>query len=213
MKKKLIKLTEQDLHDIIKEAINELDWKTVMNAARKRQPNDKEGADKLEKHAQQAFMKKHGKNGHSHNYEGDSPEYLGRRHYTTDRDFDLHGDRNFKTKNPTDRTWTDDETGETVTTRQYRHGTGTPHINYGQVFDDTAEITDADTFNGVRQRRHTFNYTKDGEKYNPNLSTVGDEISVSRDPEYNRRQDSMRQDMRDYYTGKAKYTKGKGWNQ
>jgi hypothetical protein len=195
----------------VNEALNELDWKTLMNAARKRQTYNKDKAEELERHAQKAFMRQHGRDGQNHNYEGDSPEYLGRRHYATDRDFNLHGDRHFKTKNPTHRTWTDDETGETVTTRQYRHGSGIPHINYGQVFDDTAEITDAHSFNGVHQRRHTFNYTKDGEKYNPNLSTVGDEISVSTNSDYNRRQNAMRKDMENYYTGKSKYHKGQGW--
>ena len=62
---KVIRLTESDLHNMIKEAINELDWKTYMNAAKAReeQGNDK-SSDKLMKHAQQQFNQKHGlKNG------------------------------------------------------------------------------------------------------------------------------------------------------
>ena len=38
--KQIIRLTEGDLHDIIRKSVNniiqELDWKTTMNAARKR---------------------------------------------------------------------------------------------------------------------------------------------------------------------------------
>ena len=51
-----------------------------------------------------------------------------------------------------------------------------------------------------------------GEKYDPYNSSVGDEISISQDKDYNARQDAMSKDMNDYYTGKSKYTKGKGWN-
>ena len=57
-----------------------------------------------------------------------------------------------------------------------------------------------------------YNYNKDGERYNPNLSSVGNEISQSKDKDYNDRQDRMAKDMNDYYTGKSKYKKGRGWN-
>ena len=44
MNKKFIRLTESDLHKIIKESVsrvlNEMDWKTYMNASRKAYNND-----------------------------------------------------------------------------------------------------------------------------------------------------------------------------
>ena len=59
--KKVIKLTESDLHKMIKEAINELDWKTYMNAAKARNDSGNyKSSDKLMKHAQQQFNQKHG---------------------------------------------------------------------------------------------------------------------------------------------------------
>ena len=58
---KVIRLTESDLHKIIKEAINELDWKTYMNAAKARYDSGNyKSSDKLLKHAQQQFNQKHG---------------------------------------------------------------------------------------------------------------------------------------------------------
>lgn len=67
MSKKLIRLTEGDLHRIIKESVNnilsEMDWKTYMNAAKARQEQGNyKSSDKLMKHAQQQFNKKHGLN-------------------------------------------------------------------------------------------------------------------------------------------------------
>lgn len=76
MNKNIIKLTESQLHNIIKESVNkvlsEADWKTFLNAARGRKKQaDKlrehpflhgrnsydDAADKLEKHAQETFQK------------------------------------------------------------------------------------------------------------------------------------------------------------
>ena len=58
---KVIRLTESDLHKMIKEAINELDWKTYMNAAKARYDSGNyKSSDKLLKHAQQQFNQKHG---------------------------------------------------------------------------------------------------------------------------------------------------------
>ena len=60
---KVIRLTESDLHNMIKEAINELDWKTYMNAAKAREgQGNHNSSDKLMKHAQQQFNTKHGLN-------------------------------------------------------------------------------------------------------------------------------------------------------
>jgi len=77
MNKKLIRLTESDLHQIIKESVNkvltELDWKTYANAARKRYDNayadnsgratnqqELEKGNQLSQAANNAFQKQHG---------------------------------------------------------------------------------------------------------------------------------------------------------
>lgn len=62
--KKRIKLTESDLHRVIKESvkhvISELDWKTYVNAANKRQAQGKqENANQLLGAANKSFNKKH----------------------------------------------------------------------------------------------------------------------------------------------------------
>ena len=77
MNKKLIRLTESDLHRIVKESVNkiltELDWKTYANAARKRYGNayadnsgratnrqELEKGNQLSQAANNAFQKQHG---------------------------------------------------------------------------------------------------------------------------------------------------------
>ena len=77
MNKKLIRLTESDLHRIVKESVNqvltELDWKTYANAARKRYDNayadnsgratnqqELEKGNQLSQAANNAFQKQHG---------------------------------------------------------------------------------------------------------------------------------------------------------
>lgn len=227
--KQIINLTESELKKVInesvKQVISELDWKTYMNASRKREeqannirkkhskefPNSilsgmrngyDDKSDSLENYAQQMFQKKHGKNGINHNYEGDSPSYKGRYSAEDDYDFDI--------KNPTqDEYWG----GEKAKVRHYRYGIGIPHKNYGELRDDTFDFgyNNEQGFSGYRERRHTMNYNKDGEKYNPHLSSVGDEISMSKENEYNDRQERMAKDMENYYTNNHKYTKGKGW--
>jgi hypothetical protein len=63
--KKIIRLTESDLHNIIKESVNnilsELDWKTYMNAARKRREQTPlSGGRELANYAKEQFRKQHG---------------------------------------------------------------------------------------------------------------------------------------------------------
>jgi hypothetical protein len=65
MSKKLVRLTEDDLHRIIKESVNniltELDWKTYANAADKRRKQGKNAYD-LEQAASKALSKKYNRN-------------------------------------------------------------------------------------------------------------------------------------------------------
>ena len=132
MKKKIIRLTEQGLHNVIKESVNkilsELDWKTYMNGARGRKAQadrfrDRLGSDirtvmddssdELEDYAADVFNRQHGRDGADYNYEGDSPEYGGRRHYFNDRDFRYHGDADFRLRNTPSRSWVGDD-GEEI---------------------------------------------------------------------------------------------------
>jgi len=209
--KKAIRLTESDLHKIIKESVNsiltELDWKTYMNAARKRkEQGEVDRASDLETYAQDVFAKKHGKGGLDYNYEGDSPSFKGR--YTKGRHGQAMNDSDFDVKNPTINHGNWEE-------RKYRFGKGIPYMNHGELRDDTYDYRNSldpnDVWDGETMRHHTMKYDKDGEKYDSYLSSVGNEVSVSQDDDYNARQDAMANDMRDYYAGKSKYTKGKGW--
>ena len=55
-------------------------------------------------------------------------------------------------------------------------------------------------------------YDKDGERYSPDFSSVGNEVSKSKDKDYNNAMSNMAKEMNAYYTGKAKYQKGKDWS-
>lgn len=64
MNKQVIRLTEGDLHKIIKESVSkiltELDWKTYMNAARARQAQgNSDKASNLEAYANNQFNRQH----------------------------------------------------------------------------------------------------------------------------------------------------------
>lgn len=166
----------------------------------------------LERYAQEMFSKQYGKNGEDHNYEGDSPSYMGRHDFRdTDTDFEV--------KNKDYKVWLDDDqdsetNGEEVRHRKYRYGKGVPHIKYGQLYDDTVDYIypNSKSWTQAIRRKHKMNYNGEGEHYDPYSSSIGDEVSISNDEDYNTRQNSMGKDMLDYYTGKSKYTKGKGWD-
>ena len=147
--KKIIRLTESDLHNIVKEsvnrALNEMDWKTYMNASKKRKLQGDElrakyhktilggrngyddKADELEKHAQTMFNKKHGKDGYPYQWEG-SPDYKGR--YTRGN---IYSDDDFETKAPTKQGWWKGEKADGI--RHYRRGEGFPLRNSGRSQD------------------------------------------------------------------------------
>ena len=233
--KKLIRLTEGDLHKIIKSSVKrvlqEADWKTYMNgskgfhdkAEKKRKdwnsmfPHTKgsternsydDKADELEKYANEKFNQKHGKNGYPYNYEGESPSYQGR--YSAPD----YGDIDFDIKNEPSNSWIDDETGEDTFQRKYRNGKADLGRDYAFLHDDTFDAIESPKggFSGGHERRDTRKFDKNGESYSPDFSTVGDEISQSTDSDYLDRQNAMAKDLNDYYTGKSHYTKGKGWD-
>lgn len=231
-KKNTIRLTESELHGIIKESVkkvlNEAKWMTYMNAARGRKaqadsvmadrekmfPHSKyaserneydNSADELEKYARQKFQKEHGRNGKPYQYEGDSSDYLG-------RDDHREGDWGYETRhNSGEKYWNGEEADRIG---HYRYGNGFPYLNHGELHDDTFDFADGGKggWSGTQKRKHTMHYDKDGERYVPEFSSVGNEISRSKDKNYNKALDDMSKEMNAYYTGKAKYRKGKGWS-
>ena len=227
MKKNRIRLTESYLHNIIKEVLNE-NWMTFMNAARGRKaqadairaerektfPHSQfaserneydDLADELEKHAQHTFQKQHGKNGKPYQYDGESSDYLGRNDYRED-------DWDYETKhNSGDKYWNGEEADRIG---HYRYGNGFPYLKHGELHDDTFDFADGgkEGWSGNQKRKHTMIYDKDGERYSPDFSSVGNEVSKSKDKDYNNAMNNMAKEMNAYYTGKAKYQKGKGWS-
>lgn len=227
--KKIIRLTESDLHNIVKEsvnrALNEMDWKTYMNASRKRKLQGDElrtkyhktilggrngyddKADELEKHAQTMFNKKHGKDGYPYQWEG-SPDYKGR--YTRGN---TYSDDDFETKAPTKQGWWEGEKADGI--RHYRRGEGFPLRNSGRIHDDQYDYAygnENDAWSGDFNGHRTDIIDGNGVKFSPELSSNADYMADYRDKDYMKSLDGMSKDMEDYYKGKSKYTKGKGWD-
>lgn len=228
--KKIVRLTESDLHGIIKNSVknilSEMDWKTYINASRKRKEQAKRlrdllgfdydrnsydnRADELEKHAQLMFNKKHGKDGYPYQWEG-SPDYKGRftrgQHYSDD---------DFETKAPTEKGWWHGENAEGI--RKYRHGEGFPSRNGGRIHDDTYDYAyggheEGDDWSGDHNAYRTERIDKNGNrKFDADLSTNPDYFNSSKDKNYVDALDRMADDMQDYYGGKSEYIDGKGWN-
>lgn len=223
-----VRLTESQLHSVIEESVkrmlSELDWKTYANAAKKRhdqyerlfkQPYMRnfasDYADKsheLLKHAEKAFNQKHGKNGYPYQYEGDSPAYQGRYTYNG-----LHNSEDdFEVKNPSQPGWWNGEKADGIS--HYRYGKGIPDINQGRIHDDMLDLAynDKEGWTGERQPHMTTIIDKDGERVDGHTSHQFDEyFRDSKDKDYRQAMDDMTDDMANYYQGKSKYIKGKGW--
>lgn len=223
-----VRLTESQLHSVIKESVrqmlSELDWKTYINAAKKRhdqyerlskQPYMRnfasDYADKsheLLKHAEKTFNQKHGKNGYPYQYEGDSPAYQGRYTYNG-----LHNSEDdFEVKNPSQPGWWNGEKADGIS--HYRYGKGIPGINQGRIHDDMLDLAynDKEGWTGERKPHMTTIIDKDGERVDGHTSHQFDEyFRDSKDKDYRQAMDDMTDDMANYYQGKSKYIKGKGW--
>lgn len=209
------------IKESLQNALNELDWKTYMNASKKRKKQADElrdkfnmggrnsyddKADDLEKYAQKTFNDKHGKDGNPYQWEG-SPNFKGR--YTVD---DYSGDNDFKEKAPTEKDkWWKGEKADGI--RKYRHGKGLPYRELGLVHDDEMEYAYSikDGWSGTHQAHRTDRINQDGVNFDPYLSSDTFNFHGSKNDEYNNALDNMRNNMKDYYTGKSKYIKGKGW--
>lgn len=223
-----VRLTESQLHTVIEESVrqmlSELDWKTYANAAKKRHDQYKrlskqpymrnfasDYADKsheLLKHAEKAFNQKHGKNGYPYQYEGDSPAYQGRYTYNG-----LHNSEDdFEVKNPSQPGWWNGEKADGIS--HYRYGKGIPDINQGRIHDDMLDLAynDKEGWTGERKPHMTTIIDKDGERVDGHTSHQFDEyFRDSKDKDYRQAMDDMTDDMANYYQGKSKYIKGKGW--
>lgn len=229
--KKIIRLTESELHKIIEQStkrmLSELDWKTYMNAsrARKQQADDMRSriakelhnsmfgtrrnslddkSDALERHAQTAFQKQHGKLGHDHWYENDTPEFQGR--YSLGS---MANDDKFDAKAPTKQGYWDGEKANGI--RSYRYGNGFPFRKLGTIHDDTFDYAWGDGWDGDKQAHRTDIVDADGIRFEPDASTNPDYFNSSKQQNYNDALEDMATDMHNYYSGKSKYTKGKGW--
>ena len=229
--KVILRMTENEFKKMVNESVNkiltELDWKTYMNAARKRKqqaddmrnnlakefPNSMiatkrngldDKSDALETHAQKTFQKQHGKFGHDHWYENDTPDFKGRYslgYMATDNDFDSHA--------PIESGWWDGEKANGI--RRYRYGNGYPFRNNGYIHDDTFDYAWGDGWNGDKQSHRTERVDADGRHFEADVSTDPDYFHISKQQNYNDALDDMATDMHDYYSGKSKYIKGNGW--
>lgn len=188
--KKTIKLNEHELNRLIKEAINELDWKTYMNAAKKNSDvysdytlGDEDGERKYDRTnqfvdaARNSYRKKynsvpetsydsydgHGRGHGEHNYEVS------------------YGDDYFE---PYDKDNPDD--GRFIQPRTRTEFTNTYDSEYDMNFPEVNSYYDEDDDDSV------FAWTRPVSHY------TDDKM-----PEW--------KDVSDYTSGKAKYVKGKGW--
>lgn len=203
-------INESQLRQIVAESVkrvlNELDWKTYMNAARKRKEQEKlarnhsdktfgkqhiirngdRASDKLADYAKDTFQKKYGKNGKNYQYTHD------------------------KVTDGKDKYWNGDKADKI---RYTRYGIGKPGLNYGYLSDNehTEAINHREGWTGTQDRNSDWVYDKEGEHYLPHNSSIGNEVSTSKDENYRNAMKDMADDMKSYYTGKSKYIKGKGW--
>jgi hypothetical protein len=201
MNKKLIRLTESDLHRIVKESVNrvltELDWKTYMNAARARQAQGKsDKASNLEAYSNQQFQKQHF---------GDSWGYGSHEDVSPANDTGvnalLRGNVNMNGGYMKDeRDYTSPMYGDTMKTPwgDYREKIGRNTLASGTAY-------------------HGFgkNYVKNDTGYAmKKIGGNGDNGKmlnrVSND--YKNKITSVGNDLNGYYNGQSKYVKGQGWN-
>lgn len=200
MNKKLIRLTESDLHRIVKESVNrvltELDWKTYMNAARARQAQGKsDKASNLEAYSNQQFQKQHF---------GDSWAYGSHEDVSPANDTGvnalLRGNVNMNGGCMKDeRDYTSPMYGATMQTPwgSYREVIGRNNLAGGTVY-------------------HGFgkDYVKNGTGYAMKMKGGGGDHSqmlnrVNND--YRNKINSVGNDLDGYYNNKSKYVKGQGW--
>ena len=182
--KRKIKLTESDLHNIIKESVNhilsELDWRTYQSAYEKSLNRDGSGGrtSGFRQAATNSFNRQNGYglknvpygNGSDQNMKADGKFYGGTNLYTPDGD----------------SFWTG--SGKT-------NGQDEPEAVYNQqqIRTNDSWRGNGKRGNSVPQEETEYNQTN---SFNPSLKY---------------KQMKGDKEVRDYFNGKSKYVKGKGW--
>lgn len=188
MTKRIVRLTEGQLHNIIAESVNqilsELDWKSNMNAARKlRARGENDRADKMQAYANEKLLNKHfgGKN---HHFSEISPSNgigggANLTAYADEKGGYVQDDRHFG--------------GEYKDGYNTFKATGTTMHGFGK------DLTNNEKGYGVNTKGSYFRNPNNS--YNKHLDNVPDE--------YKEKFNSVAHDIDDYYNNKASYQNGK----
>ena len=202
MNKKLIRLTEQDLHRIVKESVNkiltELDWKTYANAARKASDRAEWGKlDRAEKFADAAtkeFNKKYG-------VKSDEPEWMTPNRYAAKIGF--NGSRRPGAGMVFHQRVNDNL--HTSPKSKYLDYYEKNHYNRGtdrwRSYDWPAEGGNWEDTKGERAAPRNTDWPEDFDSFNYIKDTDVKDRAYKGDEE-----------LKNYYTNNYDYQKGKGWN-
>lgn len=221
MKKNRIRLSESQLHRVIKESVkqvlSELDWKTYANAASKRYNQGKyDNAEELGKAARDAFNRDYGYDKHYRDYDYDKENDGGDKYEMTsfyderqpDRYISHYGGRfgdEFRGDEPIFDT---EEYPNQKANRLYGSPIRTRHYAADNLSDyDGKHYTDIETneFNKEGNYITTKKLTPKGGMY----YNFG-----KKDPSSNngkKARERGNNDISQYVNGKSQYVKGKGW--
>ena len=182
--------------------LSEVDWKTYMSAARK---SGGERSDRFEKAAVDAFPRKHGRDGQSHQWFGPETSYRGKDPGTFGSDSD------FEQQAPTEQGWWNGEKADGI--RRYNYGNGVPGKKSGHVIDKRYEYAfgGPDAWDGDSRQHWRTDVNADGPRFNPELSTNDGPSVNAGNSDYYDALDGMASDMHGFYSGKTHYVPGKGW--
>lgn len=200
MNKQVIRLTEGDLHKIIKESVSkiltELDWKTYMNAARARQTQGNgDKASNLEAYANNQFNRQHF---------GDRDYYLS--HEDVSQGNDLSVNAGLTANANMNGGYMKDE--RDYTSPMYGATMQTPWGNYREIIGRN-KLAGGTVYHGFGK-----DYVKNGTGYAMKMKGGGGDHSqmlnrVNND--YKNKINSVGNDLDGYYNNKSKYVKGQGW--
>lgn len=201
MKKNIVRLTENDLNQIVTESvkrvISELDWKTYANAARKSSFNDIDRYGKFSNKAADEFNKKYrysnqyGTNGDNgvtwSNIDGISPDDV------------------LKSNNP-DTDYEQWRYGDIPVEYYEKYGPDTVDSEWDEDFvDDNGNISTVHRKNINHNGETKFHHPEYPTNVDRNLRNVKDYDTLKQ--KYKNAND----EFSNYLNGKYKYVKGKGW--
>lgn len=216
MGKQIIRLTESDLHNLVKESVNkiltELDWKTYASAADKAEKRWHQAADDRNKDPK--GMKKYGNQMRSFNKasaDAFNRDY-GTSHYkyTTDgiddanhawdRVVTLGSNPHQKASSLSDNAWNRsyfdyDPVNDESNGRWFEHGDS--HKGHSHYSKYPVRPNDYNGFNDM-----------EGDDI---LNAVGNQIDGPRGTKHLDAAKKGNQELKDYFKGKYNYQKGKGW--